>query len=70
MAPVFEQAAARLEPHVRLAKVNTESEVDIASQFGIRSIPTIVIFKNGREAARNSGAIDLSSLVKWVNGYI
>lgn len=70
MGPVFEQAAARLEPYARLAKVNTETEVDLASRFSIRNIPTMIIFKNGREAARNSGAIDLAGLIKWVKSYV
>ena len=66
MVPVFEQAAARLEPHVRLAKVNTEAEPALATQFGIRSIPTLVMFRNGREIARQAGALDLGSLLRWV----
>jgi thioredoxin 2 len=66
MAPHFERAAKDLEPQVRLAKLNTEEEQGIAARFGIRSIPTLVAFKNGREIARQSGAMDASSLVRWV----
>jgi len=66
MAPAFQQAAARLEPRCRLAKVNTESEPMLANQFGIRSIPTLVIFKNGKEVARQSGAMDLNGLLGWI----
>ncbi len=66
MAPIFEQAAAQLEPQVRLAKLNTEVEQGIASEFAIRSIPTLIIFKKGQEIARQAGAMDLSSLVRWV----
>jgi len=69
MAPAFQQAAARLEPRFRLAKVNTEAEPMLANQFGIRSIPTLVIFKNGKEAARQSGAMDLNSLLGWIQTY-
>ena len=69
MAPVFQQAAARLEPRVRLAKVNTETEQMLASQFRIQSIPTLVIFKNGREVARQPGAMDLNNLLKWIQTY-
>ena len=69
MAPAFQQAAARLEPRCRLAKVNTESEPTLANQFGIRSIPTLVIFKNGKEVARQSGAMDLNSLLGWIQTY-
>jgi thioredoxin 2 len=70
MAPVFENAAAQLEPKVRVAKLNTESEQGISAQYNIRSIPTMIIFKNGREAARQSGALDLSSLINWVQSHV
>jgi thioredoxin 2 len=66
MAPAYEQAAARLSPGVRLAKLDTEAEPEIAARFGIRSIPTLIAFKNGREVARRSGASDLSGLLGWV----
>jgi len=66
MAPVFEQAAFRLEPLARLAKVNTEEEPELSNQYGIRSIPTIMIFKGGRELTRQPGAMDLETLVNWV----
>ncbi len=69
MAPAFQEAAARLEPRVRLAKVNTENEQMLASQYGIRSIPTLVVFKGGREASRQSGALDLSRLLAWVQSH-
>lgn len=66
MAPAYEQAAARLAPNVRLAKLNTEDEPDIAARFGIRGIPTLIAFRNGREVARQSGAVDLPRLVDWI----
>ncbi len=66
MAPVFKSAAEKLEPGIRLAKLNTESESVIASQYGIRSIPTIAIFKAGKEIARHSGAMQLHELTGWV----
>jgi thioredoxin 2 len=65
MAPAFEQAAAQLEPAVRLLKVNTEEEQAIAARFGIRSIPTMVLFAGGREKARMSGALDARGIVAW-----
>ena len=68
MAPAWEQAAARLEPRVRLAKLDTEAEPGIAQRFGIRSIPTIVLFRNGREVARQSGALSLPQILRWVEG--
>ncbi|KPK01978.1 MAG: thioredoxin [Nitrospira bacterium SG8_35_4] len=66
MSPILEQAAAYLEPNVRVAKVNTETEQGLAAKFNIRSIPTIIIFKNGNEASRQSGAMDLATLIQWV----
>ena len=57
MAPAYEQAAARLEPHVRLAKLNTEDAPEIAARFGIRGIPTLIAFAGGREVGRQSGAL-------------
>ncbi len=70
MAPAFEQAASQLEPHARLAKINTETEQAIAAQFAIRSIPTLAIFKGGHEIARQAGAMDHSSLVMWVRSHV
>ncbi|GIK25241.1 MAG: thiol disulfide reductase thioredoxin [Betaproteobacteria bacterium] len=66
MAPAYAQAAHQLEPHYRLAKLNTEEAQEIAARFGIRSIPTIIVFRNGREIARQSGAMDTGNLVRWI----
>lgn len=66
MAPAFVQAAEQLEPHARLGKVNTEAEQTLGAQFGIRSIPTLALFKGGREVARQSGAMGVGDIVKWV----
>ena len=66
MAPAYEEAATRLAPGVRLAKLDTEAEPEIAARFGIRSIPTLIAFKNGREVARRSGASDVSGLLGWI----
>ncbi|MEN8129731.1 MAG: thioredoxin TrxC [Pseudomonadota bacterium] len=70
MAPAYEQAASRLEPRVRLAKLNTEQEQLIASQLGIRSIPTLAIFNKGQEIVRQPGAMDLEGIVRWVNAHV
>ena len=70
LAPVYEQAAARLEPRVRFAKVNTDDNQALAGRFGIRGIPTIILFKNGREAARQSGAMDLQTLTAWIEKHL
>jgi thioredoxin 2 len=66
MAPAYLQAAQRLEPGVRLLKVDTENVQDVAARFNIRSIPTLALFLNGREVARQSGAMDTGSIVNWV----
>ena len=66
MAPQFERAAAHLEPTIRLAKVNTDDEQALASRFGIRGIPTMVLLRKGREIARQSGVMDASAIQRWV----
>jgi len=66
MAPAFAQAAQQLEPHVRLAKLDTEAHPAPARQFGIRSIPTMILFHGGQEIARQSGAMDTTSIMRWV----
>ena len=66
MAPAFAEAARQLEPAFRLEKVNTEDEQQLAARFGIRSIPTLALFRNGREVARQAGAMDASALMRWV----
>lgn len=70
MAPAFVQAAARLEPGARLAKLDTEREQALAAHYQIRGIPTLLIFKQGREVARHSGAMNTADIVRWVNAYL
>jgi thioredoxin 2 len=65
MAPAFVQAAAQLEPGIRLAKLNTEEAQELAAHFNIRSIPTLALFKDGHEIARQAGAMDATSIVRW-----
>ncbi len=65
MAPAYAQAAQRLEPRVRLLKVDTEASQDLAARFGIRSIPTLALFGGGRELARQPGAMDTGNIVAW-----
>jgi thioredoxin 2 len=65
MAPAFEQAAAQLEPGFRLAKVDTEAAKALGARFNIRSIPTLALFFNGREVARQAGAMGASDIVRW-----
>ncbi|MEQ1438769.1 thioredoxin TrxC [Fontimonas sp. SYSU GA230001] len=65
MAPAFAQAAAQLEPGMRLAKLETDANPATAAAYGIRSIPTLILFHRGRERARSSGAMNLSMLLDW-----
>jgi thioredoxin 2 len=66
MGPAFAQAAGMLEPQVRLAKVNTEAEPALGAQYNIRSIPTLALFRNGREVARQAGVMTAQDIVRWV----
>ena len=66
MAPAFNAAAGQLEPNVRLGKVDTEAEKAVAARYGIRSIPTLILFSKGREVARQSGAMPTTAIVSWV----
>ncbi len=70
MAPQFEKAAAQLEPGMRLAKLNTEEEQTVAARYGIRSIPTLIMFRRGKEIARQSGAMDGPSLIRWARSQV
>lgn len=65
-APVFEQAASQLLGKCRLAKLDSEANQQLAGQLGIRSIPSLILFKNGREVARQSGALPLQQLTAWL----
>ena len=66
MAPQFEQAAANWKGQVRFAKLNTEQHPGPAGQFGIRSIPTMILYRNGREVARQSGAMNAAQINHWL----
>ena len=70
MAPQFERAAVELEPHVRLAKVNTQLESTLAKRHDIRSIPTLVLFKKRREVARQTGAMSANDIVGWTRKHL
>ena len=67
MAPMFEQAARKLATEARFVKVDTDAEQALAARYAIRAIPTLVLFRNGKEAKRNSGAMDTGSLLRWIN---
>lgn len=70
MAPQFQQAARLLEPRVRLAKVDTEAEPQLGARYGIRSIPTLVLFRGGSELARQSGALGAQDIVRWATAQL
>ena len=70
MAPQFEAAAAQLEPRMHLAKVDTEAQPALGARFGIRSIPTLVLFSAGREVARQAGALSASDIVRWAHSHL
>jgi len=69
MAPHFAQAAGRLEPRVRVAKVDTEAEPALGARHQVRSIPTLALFKSGREIARQPGAMGLPDILRWVEAH-
>lgn len=70
MAPEFAKAAQDLEPAARFAKLDTEAAQSVAAQYGIRSIPTMVVFKGGHEVARRSGAMPARELKEWLRPYL
>jgi thioredoxin 2 len=70
MAPIFADAATQLEPEVRLVKIDSDREQALSGQMGIRGIPTMILFRKGVEVGRQSGAMDLKSLLAWVRQYL
>ena len=65
MAPAFAAAAVQLEPGIRLGKLDTEAEQELAARYAIRSIPTMILFASGKEVVRQSGAMPVSAIVNW-----
>ena len=70
MAPAFAQVARELRTRVRMAKVDTDAEQGLAQRFAIRGIPTLIVFRAGRELDRKSGALDAARLRAWVEGHV
>jgi thioredoxin 2 len=70
MAPAYEQAAGRIEPRARLAKVDTEQNPLLAQRYAIRSIPTLAIFKGGHQVASQPGAMGPQQLVQWIETHL
>jgi thioredoxin 2 len=69
MAPIFERAAQRLEPKARFVKVNVDRNQDLAAKLGVRGIPALFAFKNGRVVAQQAGVADVAGLQKWVEQF-
>ncbi|MDH3664408.1 MAG: thioredoxin domain-containing protein [Alphaproteobacteria bacterium] len=65
MAPQFARAATTLEPHMRLLKIDIDQSPDLASRFSIRSVPTLLLLRDGKEIARTSGAMNAQQIVSW-----
>lgn len=68
MAPIFERAAAELEPKARFVKVDVDAEPALAQRYGIQGIPALYLFKDGKVAARHSGVADIGLLRRWASG--
>jgi thioredoxin 2 len=66
MAPVLDRLAGELEPRLRVGKLDTDAVPDIAARYGIRSIPTLILFQGGREVARTAGAMPAAQLKAWL----
>jgi thioredoxin 2 len=67
MAPVFEAAAAELEPRLRFGKVDVDAQPELAARYHTRSIPTLILFRNGHEMGRISGALPAQALRQWID---
>ena len=67
MAPVLERLAHDRPTTLQVAKINTDEQQELAARFNIRSIPTLILFRDGREIARQSGAVDSSTLARWLD---
>ena len=65
-APTFAQAAAQLQGRCRLGKLDSEANPQLSAQLGIRSIPSLILFRGGVEVARQSGALPLPQLLGWL----
>ena len=68
MGPQFAAAAAKAEPAMRFVKLNSDAAPELSTRLAIRSIPTMLLFENGKETARISGAMSSSDILKWAEG--
>jgi len=70
MAPVFEEVALSMPLQAQFLKINTENQQNLGAQYGIQSIPTLIVLKSGKELERISGALSVGVLQNWVKQYI
>ena len=70
MAPAFEEAALSMPLQAQFLKVNTEEQQTLGAQYSIQSIPTLIMFKNGKEVERLSGALSVGRLQSWVKQFV
>ncbi|HEV2013292.1 MAG TPA: thioredoxin [Candidatus Dormibacteraeota bacterium] len=70
VSPIVEQIATELPGRIKLVKVNTDSAPNLSQRFGIRGIPTLILFDHGKEAARVTGALGAPALRNWVEGHL
>jgi thioredoxin 2 len=68
MAPVLDRTAQQRAATLQVGKVNTDEQPELAGRFNIRSIPTLILFRDGRELGRQSGAVDAATLSRWLDG--
>lgn len=69
MAPIFERAAAELEPRARFVKIDVDAEPQLSAQYGIKGIPALFVFQDGKIVANQSGLADIGLLRRWVETY-
>ena len=70
IAPALEEIAGSLDGKVKIVKLNVDENPGVAGKLGIRSIPTLMLFKDGKLAGQKVGAAPKGELVKWINGAI
>ena len=70
IAPALDEIAAELQGKVKIAKLNIDENPELAAKFGVRSIPTLMIFKDGEVADMKVGAAPKTALSSWINGNV
>ncbi len=70
MAPAYAKVAAEMEPRMRFLKVDTEAEPSLAAKYQIRSIPTLIVYRNGAVVGQRAGAMDAGTLKSWLSQYV